>query len=527
MSISDELQLTVLLSSVIFVNWPLIFGLSVHIDSWIVCRWLHDKKFSEIYRFYNNVGIPLMAPLMISVWRLSKNNLHLSGLILLCLRIGHALAVYVIFKDLLNLGGKIAFVITLLTIIYPSQTYIYDFVVGLLYGISWPLFTIGGTIYFYSHTLVGENWLRILLICLAVVFVLFSFNMKSILLPALILNTIILNSTISVWPEKNIIDLALKIFMTALPIIYWITIENCYPRSNEYSKYNRFLSSSQIFKVGVNLSRGVSEALLGATLQALKLTKHPELCLLFITIVIMNASNFDSKFFDFSQLNSSILFLSGVVICLISLIPYALVGQEFDHKGYLTKNFILCDVSWALVVTSIFAIPFLQKIEWNLFFIFVIIILIYNITNQCKLWISYAKQCEIRYFISKIKTEVDLALIIDDLSSWTSDGKKSKFYPMTINFMANSYDQLGLIYFSSSKTNDIQDVLKTAVHHYYTDPLPTLKKNYKPQEAVQLVVEDNLLTIKNLFFFIVGQFRKDPFDIQSSSGMFRIKLIKI
>ena len=159
------------------------------------------QELKNVYKFYNNVGIPLMAPLMIFVWRLSKNNLHLSGLIVLCLRMGHALAVYVIFKDLLNLGGEFAFIITLLTIIYPSQTYIYDFVVGLLYGISWPLFTIGGTIYFYAHIIAGENWLRILLICLAVVLIVFSFNMKSLLLPALILNIIILKSNISVWPE--------------------------------------------------------------------------------------------------------------------------------------------------------------------------------------------------------------------------------------------------------------------------------------------------------------------------------------
>ena len=87
-------HLILIIITTLFLNSGALLGLTLHVDSWIVVRWLHDKDITKLNNFYRDVGMPQHAQILKLLWSASKNNLRLGGIALVIIRILHSISIY-------------------------------------------------------------------------------------------------------------------------------------------------------------------------------------------------------------------------------------------------------------------------------------------------------------------------------------------------------------------------------------------------------------------------------------------------
>lgn len=523
---SETIQLAGLVLITLVTNFSAALGLSVHVDSWLLCRLLNEQKYEEIRRFYANVGIPYIAKPLIFLWRLSGHNLLLPGLLLLFFRILHTISIYCLLDKLFPLSNSLTFVITLALVVYPAITFIYDYVVGMLYGISWPLFTVGCFLIFFLQEESQSFLIKLFLILIAFFCFFLSYNMKSILVMSVLLSVFIWFFNIEIWKGDIFLNHLFKTLFLILPVCYWKFIEWRFPRSRNYSNYNQFVRLKDSLRIFRKLYDGLSKSVFATIIDSIRLLGKPNV--LFFVTGILSFSVFLKLDFDIA-IQDEYKFVSlvfGIFLMLCVLLPYVLVNQDFDNKGYLTKNFVMGDLPFSIILSFlIFGNPFFSESNSLVFILLISCMLILNLENQILLWMQYAKHIQIRVAIRNLAIDVDTGLVINDKSKYRFSGYKDKFYPMTILYLLNCSDDKFMIAGIDSTAISHSNVRDTIVAEYYQNPMPEIKNSFSPVKFFRLNIYDKEFSFRQLFSFLKSQFRKNPFSEDLQPDLFKIEIL--
>jgi hypothetical protein len=508
------------------LNFGAIFGLTLHYDSWIVTRWLNDNQYNLLKNFYQEVGMPQHALILRHIWPFFRKNFQLAGVLLIVFKSIQGISIYYLLLNVFHLNLNISLIMTIFIILYPSQEFIHDLQIFVQYGMLWQIFIIGTTLFWWGLNNFSLKTLPLLIF--VVIAILYSYAMKSILFLSPFIYGWFFYTLINSNQILNYFKLISVTLMMLLPIIYWYLNEKYFPRTNNFKNLNKFLPLKSILRIIAKVIEGLSQNSYGSFSDSLKILKKPETGLLvFATSLILTYwlelknISIEDQFFDWK-----ILFV-GFLIILLSVIPYALVNQDFDSKGYLTKNSLMCDLGFGVCITQfvLFLAPSGLKMFFMIFLIFTFFA--HNIVAQFNLWVQYAKQCELFFELQKLPDTCDLAFIIEDFSTLKQRGKKSKLYPMTLFYMANSrlksYLSVGYQGEYESKTIS-SNIVKNL---YDISLLPSKKLFFNPKNVYLIKIEDGSLTIFRVVKFIFEQSKKNPYMHEFKVKLFRFTTSKI
>ena len=508
----------------VVLNIGAFFGLTMHVDSWIVGKHLKDKNYSELKEFYNEVGMPQHAYILIILWRASRGNFQLAGILLILLRVFHALAFYVLLIEVLRLNHEESLVITLIALLYPSQEFIHDIQIAVQYGILWPLYTIGLSLYVTSDYSSPAQSMAILALTSVITFL--SYAMKSILFVSPFVYCGIFLYKLHINSELTGIEIVGYLWLIALPFIYWYLNERYFPRKGNYVNLNQFLPVASVFRVLRKTLEGFSHNTYGSLHSTFRIFRNPELSVLTIAVTIISILSFNVYSRIREELMLSLLII-GLLLVIISVIPYAIVNQDFDSKGYLTKNSILCDVGYSLIIYAVLFLLFPNTIEVQVIILLLALSLFYNLESQYYLWIQYAKQVKLLQAFKSIEDNLDVAFIVEDLSSFKQAGKKNKFYPMTLFYMANLNHKKKLLCGFAGKYVSKDETIKLAQENYRNSLLPKNKKSFNPEIVIILRISDNKISLGTVLKFITKQFRKSPYNSKLQADLFNVEKVLI
>ena len=508
----------------VVLNIGAFFGLTMHVDSWIVGKYLKDKNYSNLKEFYSEVGMPQHAYILIFLWRASHCNFQLAGILLILLRAFHALAFYVLLIEVLRLNYEESLIITLLALLYPSQEFIHDIQIAVQYGILWPLYTIGLGLYVTSANSSPSQSLAILALTSALTFL--SYAMKSILFVSPFVYGGIFLQKLQMNSELNTIEIVGHLWLIALPLIYWGLNERYFPRKGNYVNLNQFLPVKSIFRVLRKTLEGFSRHTYGSLQSTFRIFRNPELSVLTITVTIISIISF-SSYNTMREEHIVSLLIIGLLFVIICVVPYAMVNQDFDSKGYLTKNSIMCDVGYSLILYAIIILLLPSVIRGQVINLLLVLSLFYNLESQYNLWIQYAKQVKLLQAFNSLEDNYDSAFIVEDLSSHKQVGKKNKFYPMTLFYMANSSHKKKLLCGFAGKFVSKDETIRLAQENYRNGLLPKNKKSFNPKIVIILRISDNKISLGRVLKFVIKQFRKSPYNSKIQLELFIVEKILI
>lgn len=503
----------------VVLNFGAFFGLTMHVDSWIVGNYLIDKNYGKLKEFYNEVGMPQHAYVITFLWRASRGNFHIAGILLVLLRVFHALALYVMLIEVFRLNHEEGLIITLVALLYPSQEFIHDIQIAVQYGILWPLYTIGLALYVTSADSSPNRSIAILAFTSVLTF--FSYAMKSILFVSPFVYGGIFIQKLQINSELNSIEIFGYLWLIALPFIYWYLNEKYFPRKGNYVNLNQFLPVKSLPRVLRKAFEGLARHTYGSLQSIFKIFQNPELSVLTITITIISTLSF-SPYNTIRGEHTASLLIIGLLLVIICVIPYAMVNQDFDSKGYLTKNSIICDAGYSLIIYGLVLVLVPNTIRAPVFALLLALSLIYNLESQYHLWIQYAKQVKLLQAFNSLEDSYDSAFIIEDLSNHKQVGKKNKFYPMTLFYMANLGHKKKLLCGSSGQFISKEETIRLAQENYRNALLPKNKKSFNPKIVIILRISDNQLSLGKVLKFVIKQFRKSPYSTKLQAELFSV-----
>jgi hypothetical protein len=221
------------------------------------------------------------------------------------------------------------------------------------------------------------------------------------------------------------------------------------------------------------------------------------------------------------------LLIIGLLLVIICVVPYAIVNQDFDSKGYLTKNSIICDVGYSLILYTIILLLFPNAIQAQVITLLLVLSLFYNLESQYYLWIQYAKHVKLLQAFKSLEDNCDSAFIIEDLSSLKQVGKKNNFYPMTLFYMANLSHKKKLLCGFSGKFVSKGETIRLAQESYRNSLLPKNKKSFNPEVVMILRISDNKISIGTVLKFVIKQFRKSPYSSKLEVDLFSVEKVLI
>jgi len=508
----------------VVLNIGAFFGLTMHVDSWIVGKHLKDKNYSKLKEFYNEVGMPQHAYILIFLWRASRCNFQLAGILLILLRVFHALAFYVLLIEVLRLNHEESLAITLIALLYPSQEFIHDIQIAVQYGVLWPLYTIGLSLYVTSANSSPARSIAILALTSVLTFL--SYAMKSILFVSPFVYGGIFLQKLQINSELITIEIVGHLWLIALPLIYWYLNERYFPRKGNYVNLNQFLPFTRVFRVLRKTLEGFSHHTYGSLQSTFRIFRNPELSVLTIAVTIISILSFSSYSRIRGEQMLSLLII-GLLLVIICVIPYAMVNQDFDSKGYLTKNSIMCDVGYSLILYAIILLLFPNAIQGQVITLLLALSLLYNLESQYYLWIQYAKQVKLLQAFKSLEDNCDSAFIVEDLSSLKQVGKKNKFYPMTLFYMANLSNKKKLLCGFAGKFVSKDETIRLARESYRNSLLPKNKKSFNPKIVMILRISDNKISLGTVLKFVSKQFRKSPYSSKLQVDLFSVEKILI
>jgi hypothetical protein len=424
--------------------------------------------------------------------------------------------------EFLNINSHIGLLITLLAVTYPSQVFIHDFQIAIQYGILWPAFIIGVALNVSTDS---RNWkIEFLILILSTLLTIYSYAMKSILVVSPFIYGFILFHKLQTINEINILQLGTQCWMFLLPFMYWYLNEKYFPRQGNFQELNQFLHFSQILRVLRKTFEGMSKNTYGSLLSALGIFRNAQFCFLIVTmtslITIFNQSDQNLSMENF--LNAKLLMI-GLFSVLVSVFPYAVVDQDFDAVGYLTKNSVMCDIGYGvLLIASIFALA-PDYLVATIAILLILTGLFYNLTCQYKLWIQYAKQCELLSILQQLPDNEDLVFMVQDFSTNRQEGKKNGLYPMTLFFMANGGDKRHTAFGIEGKFVSSSQTFQTSKEMYAKALLPAKKEFFDPKSVYLVKIEDGFLTPLRVLQYAIEQRGKNPFINKSCTQLFKVE----
>ena len=513
-------HILLIITTTLFLNSGALLGLTLHVDSWIVVRWLHDGDTTELKNFYRDVGMPQHAQVLKLLWTASKNNLRLGGLALIIVRILHSISIYLIVISFLDENSSIGLLISLIAIAYPSQVFIHDFQIAIQYGILWPAFIIGLALNISINT--QNIAIELFILLLSMVLTLFSYAMKSILVVSPFAYGSILLNNVLMKNNYGLFQFCTLCLMILLPFMYWYLNERYFPRQGNFKELNRFLYSAQVMRMFRKIYEGMSKHTFGSMLTSLRIFRNSQMgfLIIIITSLISIFNQPDKSLITENSLNLKLLII-GLFSLLICVFPYAVVGQDFDAVGYLTKNALICDISYGVLITAtIFALT-PDNLEVTVFILLILVSMFYNLTCQYKLWIQYAKQCELLSVLQQLPDKEDLVFIVQDCATHKQEGKKSRLYPMTLFFMANNRNKRYTAFGIEGNFVTRKQSFRASKEMYSSALLPQKKVFFDPKSVYLIKIEDGFLTPLRVLRFAIEQRTKNPFINKSNILLFK------
>ena len=515
-------HLILIIITTLLLNSGALLGLTLHVDSWIVVRWLHDRDITKLKNFYRDVGMPQHAQILKLLWSASKNNLRLGGIALVIIRILHSISIYLIIIHCLNVNSSVGLLITLLAIAYPSQVFIHDFQIAIQYGILWPAFIIGVAL----NVSINSNHLviELLILILSIILTLYSFAMKSILVASPFAYGSLLFDNVLVKSEYDLFQTGALCFMVLLPFVYWYLNEKYFPRQGNFQELNQFLHFSQVMRMLRKIYEGMSKHTFGSMLSSLKIYRNTQISflILIITSLISIFNQQDKSLITENILNLKLL-IFGLISLLICVFPYAVVDQDFDSVGYLTKNALMCDISYGVLITATILALAPDNLEVTVSILLILAGIFYNFTCQYKLWIQYAKQCELLSVLQQLPDKEDLVFIVQDCATHKQEGKKSKLYPMTLFFMANKRNKRYTAFGIEGNFATSKQSFRASKEMYSSALLPQKKAFFNPKSVYLIKIEDGFLTPLRVLRFAIEQRTVNPFINKSRIQLFKIE----
>jgi len=522
------IQLFLLIALSFLVNFTLLIGATAHVDSWIVIRWLNDKNYAEMKMFYTNVGLPQFYLIFRWLWNLSNNSLLLTGRILFLFRLIHVVLIYQFLRTEIEYGSTLPFLVALFLIIYTGNTFVNDFVVGVQYSLSWTLYLLG--IFLIIKSEIFPEKVQYPLIILGFLFVIYSFGMKSLLFVHMFLALILVTSQFTVVDNNSNLNLVVKIFLLFIAFVYWIGVEIFWPRSNVYKDYNKFLLPRDSLKIIKNLFIGVARGLIGPNINATKNVKSPFFGLSFVIFWIIS-NNFFSSMYESQNgvdINGRSLIILSLILAMVMVFPYALVNQDFDSQGYLTKNFVMLDIAFSFFIIGIIETFVSGNSKIHLYLLMFAILTYSKVTENINLVLQYAKQLVLQQALNKVDRENDSYFKILDSTNFKQKGLKNIYYPMTLYYMSNH--SLGeKVSFGEDYTFKDHSIFtpERIRDTYLKQPIPFFKKSYKPETYFEIIILNGTLTVKNMVKFCIQQFGKNPITYKVKIHLFEAKVQKL
>ncbi len=500
---------------------PNLFGVPMLFDSWIYGRWIHEGKLEHLSKFYQVVGMPQFGYEISKIGK-NKNSYRLRlGILIYFTKIFQYISIYVIASQNFQIGAQTALALTILVSLYPSNTFAQEFICGLQYGLSWSIYTISIALIF---NLSKENpIINIIIILFATLLMIFSFSMKSLLFYSPILFAFSMIFRINILTSTKW-DYVFKITMILLPFLYWLLNEKLFPRRDSYNKYNEFISASDLPRAIIRLIQGTADATIGGLFEVIKLLRNRVVLFsIFFAAAFESRENIDLSL-EFNSIN---LLFVGTTITFITLIPYVLVNQDFDSRGYLTKNFIMCDVPFALVLFAMIKMFIPQSWQSEVIFLIVFLLILYKLFSQLELWLQFSKHITIKVKVDSLKKSSDLVFYIEDLTTKNLGGKKDKIYPMTFYFLTNSVISEHQYYGVDARYNSKKNLKEKCVVEFDSLPLPFIKRKFLPKEIIGVRIRDGAISYKLLLRFMVFQIRRDPFNLDESNDLFQVEIFEV
>jgi hypothetical protein len=312
--------------------------------------------------------------------------------------------------------------------------------------------------------------------------------------------------------------------MVLLPFLYWYTNEKFSPRIGEYKNYNKFISVSDLPRALIKLIEGTSDAIIGGLFSIVKLLKNR---VIIFSILLALTYEMQQNIFLSVEVYSVNLFFIGLILTVVTLIPYVLVNQDFDSVGYLTKNFIMCDIPFALVLFAMIEMFIPQS--WLPIFIFLtaFLLILYKLSSQMEIWLQYSKQIIIKQNIDLLEKSSDLVFYIEDMSTRHLGGRKDKIYPMTFFFLTNSSLSKHQFYGVDARYVTKDKLKQKSIVEFNSLPLPLVKRNFTPKEVIGIRIKDGAISLKLLLSFMAIQMKIDPFNLDKQINLFKVEFFEV
>ena len=494
-------------------NLSLIAGMTVNVDSWILVRWLNSNQIDKLHEFYKKIGTPQYGWLVSHLWSISKSNLLVSGIFVFVMRFVHSYSIFIILNHHFSFKIEFALAVTLVTVLYPAQNFLFDHIIGVQYGFLWPLYLFGINLLLFVKEI--SDYKSHLLAISSILILIYSFAMKSILFLTPILSCFFLLFFADNKTTNPLFNLYLFLLLI-LPFIYWLLNEKYFPRSDNYFNYNNFLGFQEVPKFLKITFSGVAVSQFGGLLNVVKIFRFPQFWLILsISLIPIITYDYTDDLIISSQLSQRIFFAS-IILSLVCVIPYTLVGQIFDSSNTQTKNNIMQDLPFGLFVFSIYNLLF-ETLN-HFFIVLLITLLLYRFWENFNLWILYSKQSALQLCLNALPKKSDIAFFVLDLTSYKSSNLKSHLYPMTLFYMANSLERYSNLKCGmEGNFTKRSDVINAVREKYSSSPLPFVKSTFKPSLVFKVTLVDDSVTVRNLLIFIKHQFKKDPLHLTTNN----------
>ena len=414
----------------LLIHWKIFLGATICMDGWILESWkLNSSPESKV--FFRSAGLPLVGYLH-SLIKPGKFSQQKYGFIIVFSIATSNMAFLGILQNLQPHDSKMNYILTSLFITYSGKQMAIDMIVGLQYVFSYATYLLA--IFFLTNQSILGSLNEFLLFLAVLPLLLVSFSTKSLLFThAAVSSLSVIYLSLNHSGHHLILLTSLNM---VLPFVYWVVVEKAFPRVGNYSNYNNFLKLNfkNIIKSLVNLQYSFVEGILNPLRRPTQSIIQRNLVAgLIIPFVIIEQSSFKVSL---DPSNFLLNLFVGICLFFAWAIPYLIVNQEFDYSGYLSKNNLAADLSFAFIASAAFFLTGSQiGLVLTLCHLVASVSTIQQHYNEAIR--DYLKNRDLQNLFNLNFQDYRGELVLIDDSRWRLMGKKSKLYPMTLFYMLN------------------------------------------------------------------------------------------
>ncbi|MBU1664467.1 MAG: hypothetical protein KKG92_03590 [Gammaproteobacteria bacterium] len=341
------------------VHGLLILNDGVYWDGWLLNSILQDRRLDDLQDWYMTLGLPIGAYFN---WLFSyAGNIVASYKIVAFLSlVGVAATTYHLAGRIMAASINERLLVALVVLTYPGYQNAVD-MVTVLYLVCLLLFLLAWSVALHAKLYRGRCQLPFRVISLILFFL--SFNFNSLLVVYLVaFVSILAASQRNTLPSTSKFDIVQRLIRAVwsnldflfLPFIYWIMKETLSPRAGLYSNYNRF--NLDWVSVVDSFAAFVSNGLLYQFYDAFRFLVHSPWLLIVVMplsfLLMQRSARGHGRLPHPSSPTPIVLFLWGVLILILSILPYALVGLSPTRSGWGTRHALLLGLSLSVLLLA-------------------------------------------------------------------------------------------------------------------------------------------------------------------------------